>query len=209
VNNLIGTAFRDVFGNLMLYFIVMYILLPHQPQPELPKQKAEVESQGQLIVEATWPPGMNVDIDTWVQHPMGANAVGWSNPGDINCNLLRDDLGARPTIDPVQENREQIQCRKYVEGEYRVNLNYYRGVEYNVPVKVVVRLWTNVPGGAGGMTTIYDGTVQMRAEGFEDTLIHWYVDSAGSIIAKDKDFKSVRTSGASAGDTDGDGGRRP
>src|SRR4051794_3763581 len=47
---------------------------------------------GNVIVEMTWPPNIDADVDLWVQAP-GDVPVGYSDKSGIIFNLLRDDLG--------------------------------------------------------------------------------------------------------------------
>ena len=72
--------------------VAVLMLAAHQPQGRGAKAARDRPPPGNVMVEANWPPGMDSDVDLWVQAP-GDVPVGYSNKGGAVFNLLRDDLG--------------------------------------------------------------------------------------------------------------------
>src|SRR3546814_9658818 len=86
-----GTVFRDLVMLTLLGFVTMVILmLPHLAPPT--QGREAIAAPGNLIVEARWPPGVDVDVDLWVR-AAGDDAVGYSRRNGRVFDLLRDDLG--------------------------------------------------------------------------------------------------------------------
>ena len=74
------TLFRDVLSLALLGFLaVIVLLLPHLITEQGNKSTA-VEVSGDVVVQLTWPPEMDADMDLWVQAP-GDISVGYSNKG--------------------------------------------------------------------------------------------------------------------------------
>jgi hypothetical protein len=126
---MINFAFRDIFVNLASIFLLLALLLVPIKENKSESEDANTKAQG--------------------EHPGSTAPVGWSNKGDRNCDLLRDDLGDRPSIDTLKGvNMELIQCRRLLVGEYIINVHFYGGgqaggngggLAMNVPVTIEVR----------------------------------------------------------------------
>lgn len=174
MNRLTQLAFRDLFIGLMAVFF-LYFLVPHKPHDH--ETDVGAAPQGELRVEITWPQEYNVDIDLWVYSPEGG-LVGYSNKGSKNCNLLRDDLGTDPHVDPLPVNFESTTCRKFIAGEWVINVNFYGGPESfreNIPVTIVVTEYT------AGIKVIAKVERVLERKGHESTALHFYVDSNGNV----------------------------
>jgi hypothetical protein len=168
------TVYRDVITLALNGFIAAAILL-------LPHLNARVEAKqsdsppGDVIVEATWPPAMDVDVDLWVEAP-GDRPVGYSNKGGKIFNLLRDDLGRFADITDI--NYEVAYSRGIVAGEYAVNIHLYRNGDgtYPVPVTVVASVKS-----ADGQTTkrIALTKLELTRLGEEITAFRFSLDDGG------------------------------
>lgn len=177
---MINFAFRDIFVNLAAIFLLIALLLtPNKKEDD--EQKDKIEAQGELIVMMSWPAGYDRDIDLWVMHPGDESAVGWSNKGDTNCNLLRDDLGDRPDIDPLAGfNQEMIQCRRMLVGEYIINIHFYGGTgkdqRGSIPVEVVAHHRIH-----DKFVLLNKQTYVLGAPGDWRTMFRFLVDESGQI----------------------------
>jgi len=133
------TVFRDlIMLTLSGFVVIVFLLLPHI-NPKAEQTTAEVDSPGNLIVEARWPDDVDADVDLWVQGPED-RPVGYSNQSASLFNLLRDDLGT--VNDMTKLNYEVAYSRGAPAGEYAVNLHLYsnRARKYPIPVIVTVSL---------------------------------------------------------------------
>ena len=86
-----NVSFRD-----MLFLLVFaYLVISAVALAYVSKNKDESKgaaAPGNVIVELTWPPKIDADVDLWVQGP-GDVPVGYSDKSGMIFNLLRDDLG--------------------------------------------------------------------------------------------------------------------
>lgn len=119
---------------MFLFLMTTMILLPFVAEKK-DKDAANIDppSQGTLRVEMFWDDKTNVDIDLWVDGPVG-DPVGYSNLGGPLWNLLRDDLGT--SNDVSQRNMEIAFTRGIWDGEYQVNSHLYSLKEGKLPIKV-------------------------------------------------------------------------
>lgn len=165
-----GTVFRDVIFLALLVFVIMvYILILHFNPPT---QESDSEPPGNLIFEISWPDDINSDIDLWVKAP-GERAVGYSNKsGSELLNYLRDDLGNHK--DPSYSNFENVYSRGIRDGEYILNIHYYRRNSRvkDVPVFIGVYLKPEI---GGKKQTIYETRVVLYRPGEEITVVRFTV----------------------------------
>ena len=134
-----GTVFRGGVTLALAGFVAIVILLLPWINPPGKDAAAEVDLQGDVMVEATWEGGLDIDVDQWVEAPR-LRPVGYSNKSGEACNLLRDDLGR--DVDPSPANHEVTICRGIrTNGEYVVNLHLYRNrLDLPLPLPVEVRV---------------------------------------------------------------------
>lgn len=171
-----GTVFRDVVTLALAGFVAIVVLVLPWVNPPVVPASAAVDLPGDVIFEAVWPTGVDVDVDQWVLAP-GGTAVGYSNKCDAVCNLLRDDLGTQS--DTLAINHEMSVCRGIVpNGEYAMNLHLYRAVSGDLPVSVSVKV--SVRDGAGKARDIYTGTVELDRLGHEATVVRFELLESGS-----------------------------
>lgn len=161
-----GTVFRDVILLALAGFVViLFIVLGHINPPTVEASLEEIESPGSVVVEATWQPGLDADVDLWVKAP-GDMPVGYSNKGGIYFNLLRDDLGKK--ADSTDINYEVSFTRGMPDGEYIVNLHMYSNRTNNWPI--IVDVWASRKQSANGpIKKIFQTRVSLKQQAEEIT----------------------------------------
>lgn len=190
-----GTVFRDLVMLTLLGFVTMVILmLPHLSPPT--EGEETIASPGNLIVEARWPDGVDVDVDLWVKAP-NDRPVGFSNSSGRVFDLLRDDLGFQH--DDTGLNYEFAFSRGAPAGDYVVNIHLYsnRALAPEVPVQVRVGLSAD---SESSPKSIVNKSLVLRHAGHEITVVRFTLDDAGRVAAGSvHDFpvtlKSSRNSG--------------
>lgn len=154
-----------VFVDVLFLLVMVLVLLPHEVSPEDP---APAVTAGSLLVQTTWPDGLDVDVDTWFLAP-GEAPLGYNAQNSATANLLRDDLGQ--FNDDTALNYELVAVRSLPDGVYVANLHWYRnsaGVD-RVECRVVVTLVA-----AGGRpAVIVDRRVTLYHVGEEVTIARW------------------------------------
>jgi len=185
VNRMVQLAFRDLMCGLFAVFF-LFFLVPHKPD-EAKSMEGLVAPHGEIVIGIAWDP-INVDVDLWVQSP-GENPIGYSNAGSRNCNLLRDDLGMSPEVDPLPVNFERTVCRMAEPGEWLVGVHYYGGqYEEDLQVHAVIRKYTGADNVKGQV--VIDKTVVLARKGDEATVLHFFITPNGYVdkIPGDKHF---------------------
>jgi len=171
------TVFRDVIMLALSGFVAAVILL--LPHIHAPVEAKESPPPGNVIVEVSWPPLMDADVDLWVEAP-GDRPVGYSNKGGRIFNLLRDDLGRFADITEI--NYEVAYSRGIAAGEYAVNVHLYRNGEgvFPVPVTVVASVKS-----ADGASTkrIATTKIELTQLGEEVTALRFGLDDSGRMVA--------------------------
>jgi hypothetical protein len=171
------TVFRDVIMLALSGFVAAVILL--LPHIHAPVEAKESPPPGNVIVEVSWPPQMDADVDLWVEAP-GDRPVGYSNKGGRIFNLLRDDLGRFADITEI--NYEVAYSRGIAAGEYAVNVHLYRNGEgvFPVPVTVVASVKS-----ADGASTkrIATTKIELTQLGEEVTALRFGLDDSGRMVA--------------------------
>ena len=179
-----NVAFIDLLFNLLVGFTSLFIiaLLLINPVAKTGKIEPEVE----LIITTEWDKDSNNDFDIWVKGPNGP-AVGYSRKDIGYIVLNRDDIGinndsyfsnGKRII--LRDNREAVEIRGIVPGEYIVNLHFYRldekttKVSYSEPV--IVQLLDIRP-----FTVAIDEIVVLPGELAEITAFTFRVDADGNI----------------------------
>ena len=128
-------VFRDAVMLALLGFVAMVILMLSHLNP--PKENSLVDPAGNIIVQITWPEQKPADVDLWVQGPQD-NPVGYSNKSGIVFNLLRDDLGRRNDLTPL--NYEFAFSRGLPDGEYIINVHLYSSSGAPLPIEVLAEV---------------------------------------------------------------------
>jgi hypothetical protein len=174
-----GTVFRDVITLALAGFVAMVILLLPHVTAKAAKTSDGAKAPGNVVIEATWPPELDTDVDLWVQGP-GDIPVGYSNKSGGLFNLLRDDLGH--VMDVSGLNYESSYARGVLPGEYVVNLHLYRNVAGRLPVTAKVVVSTK-PDPDGPMRQVLFSDVELRRDGEELTVFRFSLDDQGRLIS--------------------------
>ena len=172
-------VFRDLILLMLTGFVTVAVLMLAHIDPKAAAASAkDTAPPGNVMVEANWPPGMDSDVDLWVQAP-GDLPVGYSNKGGAVFNLLRDDLGHQ--LDLSGLNYESSYSRGVVPGEYTVNLHLYRNraIATGVPVTVIV---STKPGTEAPARQILMSKVDLAREGQERTVFRFKLTEAGAVV---------------------------
>lgn len=172
-------VFRDLILLMLTGFVTVAVLMLAHINPKAAAARAtDTAPPGNVLVEATWPPGMDSDVDLWVQAP-GDMPVGYSNKGGAVFNLLRDDLGQQ--LDLSGLNYESSYSRGIVPGEYTVNLHLYRNrAGYpDVPVTVIV---STKPTSADPARQVLMSKVDLTREGQERTVFRFRLSENGNLV---------------------------
>lgn len=173
-----GTVFRDVITLALAGFVAIVILLLPHIGAEAAKTAEDARMPGNVLVEVTWPPELDTDIDLWVQAP-GDIPVGYSNKGGAVFNLLRDDLGRK--LDVSGLNYEVSYARGVVPGEYTVNLHLYRHLSGPLPVPARVVVSTRTDDNSASRQ-ILATDAELRREGQELTVLRFRLDAQGALL---------------------------
>ena len=173
-------VFRDLILLMLTGFVIVAVLLLGHINPKDAAALAakDVAPPGNVLVEVNWPPGMDADVDLWVQAP-GDVPVGYSNKGGAVFNLLRDDLGQQ--LDLSGLNYESAYSRGIVPGEYTVNLHLYRNRAAVTPIPVTVLVSTK-PDVQSPARQILMSRVDLTREGEEKTVFRFKLTQAGAIV---------------------------
>ncbi len=173
-----GTAFRDVILLALCGFVAIVVLLLPHLNPIGEAREADVDSPGNVIIEAIWGDGLDIDVDLWVEAP-GDIPVGYSNKGGVVFNLLRDDLGSRADATPF--NHEVSYSRGVPAGEYTVNLHLFRNSEQSFPVHVTVIASLKKKEGSGS-SQLLTTEVLLTRENEEITAFRFSLDDNARLV---------------------------
>jgi hypothetical protein len=186
-----NVSFRDMLFLLVFaYLVVSAVALAY-----VSKNKDEAKgaaAPGNVIVEMTWPPNIDADVDLWVQGP-GDVPVGYSDKSGIIFNLLRDDLGH--SGDPNSMNYEVAYGRGHWPGEYVVNAMLYRSHDHKFPVPAHIRV--SLQDAKGQVQEILQSDVKLAFEGQETTAFRFRLDDKGAFVAgsMNRIHKNLRNAG--------------
>lgn len=189
-----GIVFRDLLTLCLCGFVVCLVLiLPHIRPASAARTADSSSTPGNVMIEASWPPETDADVDLWVQGP-GDIPVGYSNKSGGLFNLLRDDLGQY--ADATDLNYEVAYSRGVAGGEYTVNAHLYRDNAAVFPVPVTVVVSTKRSTG-GSSRQLLKATVELAREGQELTVFRFRLDARGelepgSVHALQKNLRSAR-----------------
>ncbi len=175
------TAFVDCL------FLIIFILVL-LPQNLEVAQAEDAVPPGSVVVQVEWQPGINVDVDLWVQAP-GDTPVGYSNKGAKFFNLLRDDLGNESDTTPL--NVEYAYSRGQPAGEYTVNLHLFRALSGSDAIPCRVRI--SIRRGSGRIAVVFERDVVLVYQGQELTVQRFTLDEHGEVVAESRIPKALRS----------------
>jgi hypothetical protein len=175
-----NTAAIDLFANIGLGFIALFLLVLLQVNP-VAKQK-DIDARAEYLVTIEWQDGSADDVDLWLRMPDG-DFVSWVKKGSGPTFLDRDDLGTDNNqyivgneVRVANIRRETITVRTNVPGEYHVSVHLY------------LRRWTG-PSPQVRVTILKLNPHQVIAErviglemtGQEETAARFWVDEQGRV----------------------------
>ncbi|MGR8920499.1 MAG: hypothetical protein ACU85V_12855 [Gammaproteobacteria bacterium] len=172
--------FTDLLFNALLAFTFLFIVALIFLNP--PAKTGIIDPKAEFIITTTWEEGSPDDVDTWVEDPDG-NLIWFNSPSLGLMHLDRDDRGmtndmllvnGEEVINPL--NQEIVTIRGFVEGEYVVNLHYYKS-ETDSPVTASVSVAKVNP----SLEVVYFGNVELERQGTEATAVRFRVNKDGSI----------------------------
>ena len=185
-----NTSFLDLLFNMLLAFVVMFIL--SFAMINITKNSKNFESKAEFIITITWPNDYDDDIDVYLQDP-DKHLVMFRRKEDGLMHLDRDDLGFTNDVietinGPIKydENREILTIRGIVSGEYTLNIHAYRKKD-NRPTPVSVKIDKINP----SFKTVFSKQVTISKEGEEKTITRFTLDKKGDLINTNNLQKSL------------------
>lgn len=193
--SLVTTLFaaNDALWTFLACFLIATVILITQINAKKTASENESRQTGAAEVYIFWTPGIDVDIDTYVQSPDG-EVVYFGHPNGESgiWNLLRDDLGRAK--DGADLNFENASARTLPAGDYTVNVHAYRGVATDFPVTVQaeIRIWQGSQLAPQSAVT-YRATVVLEHVRDEKTIIRFRIDENANLIpgSVNKVFKQL------------------
>ena len=184
-----NTSWYDLLFNMLLGFIVMFVIVLSMIATKLQSLEKVPELKGEFIVTMTWQESSKDDVDLWIEDPNG-NIVSFLLKTNGFMTLERDDYGQRGDEDDqgnllYKENRELVIIRKSISGEYTVNAHLY-SKQCEEPADITIRLEKITP-----YSNVITKTLQLQARGDELTAFRFFVDDAGNIISTNDNPKSI------------------
>lgn len=172
--------FTDLLFNALLGFTFLFLVAIMFMNPE--SKSGIIDPKAEYLLTITWEDFSPDDIDVWVENPKGG-ILYFRNTAVGLLHLDRDDRGmVNDTIEVNGEkivnplNQEVVTLRGVVQGEYVVNLHYYKS-ESGKPVDVSFRLVKVNP----MLEVVYYGTAKLEDEGTEKTALRFNINSDGKI----------------------------
>lgn len=168
----------------MVCFLIAILALSTVENTKPIEQSVKQHAIYQLVL--TWPGDSPNDIDLWSKDPQG-RIVGFNRREGGEGSLFsldHDDLGSRNDMredgNVIKENKEVINIRGTLQGEYVANAHYY-AMSYGtddlvVPVDVTVTLVKVKP-----FSEIVSKVIQFQSEGEEHTFFRWSFDDKGNV----------------------------
>ena len=176
-----GDAFTDLLFNALLGFAFMFFISFALIQK--PQDGGKIDSKAEFIISAEWEEYHPDDIDLIVEDPQG-NIVYFQRQQAGLMHLDRDDRGTladRIMIDGVEvenpANQEVVTIREYMEGEYVVNLLYYKS-NFIAPLKVKVKVEKINP----RLEVVYFNDFFLKKIGDEITAVRFILDDKGNVL---------------------------
>lgn len=176
-----GDAFTDLLFNALLGFAFMFFISFALIQK--PQDGGKIDSKAEFIISAEWEEYHPDDIDLIVEDPQG-NIVYFQRQQAGLMHLDRDDRGTladRIMIDGVEvenpANQEVVTIRGYMEGEYVVNLLYYKS-NFIAPLKVKVKVEKINP----RLEVVYFNDFFLKKIGDEIIAVRFILDDKGNVL---------------------------
>ena len=177
-----GSGFTDLLFNLLLGFILLFIIAFLLIQP--PAKQKIIDPKAEFVITMTWPNNDSNDIDLWVRNEKGM--VSFRAKSNKIMHLDHDDLGQ--TNDTVvingetfknPHNTEVVSIRQIVPGKYTINVHWYQKKGNNplATVPVTVEIMKINP-----FRTVASRIVILEEPGQEQTAFSFVVIDAGGVV---------------------------
>jgi hypothetical protein len=138
-------AFNDLLFNALLGFVTLFILVLLLINPISKNDDIPAHAEIMLILE--WDGLVTDDIDIWVQGPEMKFPLSFQNKTSGFMHLDRDDLGSSSdtimisgTAHIIKINREVVNMRGIMPGDYFVNVHVYSKKGGSSPTRFTVSL---------------------------------------------------------------------
>ena len=185
----------DVFLNMLMFFLFMFVILLVQINPS--KEVKSVKVKAEFVITVQWPDDRNDDVDTYFEDPQG-HLVHYRQKAKGLMHLDRDDLGsANDSIKlpdgrwiKIKTNKEIVTLRGIIKGEYTVNVHLFNKRSDHpagVPVQITIEKLNDYK-------MVYFREVVLETEGDEITVCRFTLDDDGEVIATnelEKRFTSI------------------
>ncbi len=172
-----NTGFEWSYRDLLMALLVVYMAMAVLALVAVTQVKttAAAVTPGNIMVQLWWAPGVDADVDLWVEAP-GDTPVGYSNRAGRTFNLLRDDTGR--SADPMSRNYELAVGRGTPAGEYTVNVHLYRSRDRQMPIEGRVSVTLQ---NGGEPKEILSQRVVLTHEDHEQTAMRFALSDQGEI----------------------------
>lgn len=201
------TAYIDLLLNVLTAIIFLFMLSTLLIQVKVKHENEGVKRDAQYIINATWDPSIDCDVDIWVRDPNG-EVVSFQKKDAGLMHIERDDLGLRNDIitelaqsllktskNQNLNNQETWVLRGIIVGEYTVNLHLYScriegkalDLGSSFPVKVDVELIRLNP----RYLLTSKETVTLEKIWQQITVMSFTLNADGDVINTSKDFVSL------------------
>lgn len=122
-------AFVDIFMNLMLSFIVLFILAFLLIRPT--EDAGKIDPDGLMMITLRWDNESSKDMDLWIKGPDGT-IVSYQRKDGRYIILDRDDLGGANdqiivdgVVKTIKRNIETVMITDLRDGEYIVSVHHF------------------------------------------------------------------------------------
>lgn len=176
-----NTSWYDLLFNMLLGFIVMFVIVLAMIASKLQTMEKTPEIRGEFIITMIWQPESDDDVDLWVENPTG-QIISFINKTAGFMTLERDDYGHRNDVDSdgnliYNENREMVIIRRVMAGEYIVNAHMYHKSS-SEPARVTIMLEKITPYGQAAVKSF-----ELFNKGDEVTAFRFFVDNGGNVTS--------------------------
>ena len=186
-----NTSFLDLLFNCLLGFVFLFTLAFLLIQDE--KNKAQIKSKAEYVINVTWPNNYKSDVDTWLKDPLGN--VLWYRQKDIGLmHLDRDDLGHDNDVISMADgstmicpiNQEISTIRGFIPGEWILNIHLYQQ-KHAEKIPVIVELSKLNP----SVKIILSKKFILEQNWQETTVLRFTMTGAGEILDTNDLFVSL------------------
>lgn len=182
-NNSINTAFIDFLFNMSLGLVSIMLIIVLFMNP--PTKKEDIKAFSKIMIVLEWDENSLNDMDLWVRNPLG-QIIYYNRKESTDMFLDRDDLGLSSdtviltdgTILHTKINREVVNIKVPIQGEYTVTVHYFKKLDQNENIIVSVEI-----------TEIHPYKIIMKEKkeftkiGEEKHIINFSLNSDGKIVS--------------------------